>query len=217
MEDQSLQSDFITGANKMQEFTERGDRTNEIALKVRAGNASCMELWEAVRLFALKEANRWLRSLNGRRGVEIEDLEQVAFLAVLDTMNRWRPELGAFSTLYGYRLKDALSTACGYRTRRDLNDPLNGYIALDSPLTDDSELTLADTIPDPAADIEEQCAANDLRAAVADALTQLPENERAAIVSEFWHDQQGEAKARAAALRHLRHPSISRGLKIWLS
>ena len=216
MEDQSLQSDSITGGKQMQEFTGRGDRTNEVALKVRAGNASCMELWEAVRPFALKEANRWLRSLNGRRGVEIEDLAQVAFLAVLDTLERWKPELGAFSTLYGYRLKDALSTACGYRTRRDLNDPLNGYIALDSPLTDDSELTLADTIPDPAADIEEQCAANDLRAAVADALTRLPENERAAIVSEFWHDQQGEAKARAAALRHLRHPSISKALRYFL-
>lgn len=57
--------------------------------------------------------------------------------------------------------------------------------------------------------------AND-RDAVAAALERLPENERAAIISEFWHGQRGEAKTRAAALRHLRHPSISKELSRFL-
>lgn len=175
-----------------------------------------LALWEAVRPFALREVNRWARGLDGRRGVTADDLEQAAFLAVLDTLERWQPELGAFSTLYGYRLRDALSTACGYRTRRELNDPINNYTALDSPLKDDSELTLADVIPDASADIEEQYAADDLRDAVAAALERLLENERAAIISEFWHGQRGEAKTRASALRHLRHPSISKELSRFL-
>lgn len=179
-------------------------------------NSRCLALWEAVRPFALREVNRWLRSSDGRRGVTADDLEQAAFLAVLDTMQRWQPELGAFSTLYGYRLRDALSTVCGYRTLLESNDPLNSYTSLDSPLKDDSELTLADVIPDPSADIEERFAADDLRDAVAAALEQLPENERAAIVAEFWHGQRGEAKTRAAALRHLRHPSISKALSRFL-
>ena len=49
--------------------------------------------------------------------------------------------------------------------------------------------------------------------AVCAALDQLPQHERDAIIAEFWHGQTVDRRTHAAALRHLRHPSISRGLR----
>lgn len=199
----------------MQELTELGKRTSQIAKAVQDGAADILDLWEAVRQFAVVEANRWARAFDQRSGVTSEDLEQVAFIALLDTVERWEPERGAFNTAFGYYLKRAFAQATSVRTERLRRDPLNNSPAsLDEPLTDDSNLTLGDTICDTEAvrafDVVEK---REFEEAVAEALSQLPENERTAMVDEFWHGRRADTKTRSAALRHLRHPSISRTLK----
>ena len=147
-----------------------------------------------------------------------EDLEQVAFIALLDAVGQWAPERGAFNTCLGYYLKRAFAQATSVRTERLRRDPLNNSPAsLDLPIMPDSDLTLGEIICDPSAetafDIVEQ---DELEQAIAAALAQLPENERTAMIDEFWHGRRADAKTRSAALRHLRHPSISRTLKEWI-
>lgn len=202
----------------MQELTDLGRRTNEIAKAVRDGAADILTLWDSIRQFAVVEANRWARAFDGRSGVTSEDLEQVAFIALLAAIERWEPARGAFNTAFGYYLKQAFAQATSVRTERLRRDPINNSPAsLDEPLTDDSNLTFGDTICDPSAETAfDSVEARELEEAVAEALAQLPENERTAMIDEFWHGRRADAKTRSAALRHLRHPSISRTLKEWI-
>lgn len=60
--------------------------------------------------------------------------------------------------------------------------------------------------------VEERDRLDRLRALVAELLSELPEDQRAAVVGRYWHDQPVDPAAHAAALRQLRHPSRSRRL-----
>ena len=109
----------------MQELTDLGRRTNEIAKAVRDGAADILTLWDSIRQFAVVEANRWARAFDGRSGVTSEDLEQVAFIALLAAIERWEPARGAFNTAFGYYLKQAFAQATSVRTERLRRDPIN--------------------------------------------------------------------------------------------
>lgn len=129
--------------------------TNEIAAAVLAGQADVMELWEAVRRLAYSKAIRWLRATERHMGVEIDNLMQAAFLALLESLDYWEPEAGAFTTVYVLRLMAQFTVATGQRTTREKRDPLNAALSLDSPAPGTDDFTLADTLEDPVAMIDE--------------------------------------------------------------
>ena len=129
--------------------------TNEIAAAVLAGQADVMKLWEAVRRLAYSKAIRWLRATERHMGVEIDDLMQAAFLALLESLDYWKPEAGAFTTVYVLRLMAQFTVATGQRTTREKRDPLNVALSLDSPAPGTDDFTLADTLEDPVAMIDE--------------------------------------------------------------
>ena len=191
--------------------------TNEIAAAVQSGQADRMELWEAVRRFAYDRAYRWCRAMEGRGGMMLEDYIQVAFLALLDALESWDPTVGAFNTWFGLKLKGAFTEAVGMRTQRDKRDPIHHALSLDAPLTDSEsgeDLTLADVIEDPyaAAEVEDVGEWDALYRAV----ESLPEAQQTAIRQRYWLEQKVDNKAHAAALRTLRHPRVSRGLRIYM-
>lgn len=198
--------------------------TDEIAAVVQAGQADRLELWEAVRRFAYGRAYRWYKAAEGRGGVELDDLMQCAFLALVEALETWDPKAGAFITLYGLKLKAAFTEATGQRTKRDQLDPLEQALSFDAPLTDSESgdlFTLADVIEDPAAvvafvDIEERDRQVRLHKALRAALQSLPEAQRAAVVGFFIHGQRTDTKARSAGLRALRSPAVSRTLRAFL-
>ena len=129
--------------------------TNEIAAAVLAGQTDVMKLWEAVRRLAYSKAIRWLRATERHMGVEIDDLMQAAFLALLESLDYWKPEAGAFTTVYVLRLMAQFTVATGQRTTREKRDPLNVALSLDSPAPGTDDFTLADTLEDPVAMIDE--------------------------------------------------------------
>lgn len=189
--------------------------TNEIAAMVQGGKADVLELWYAVRRFAIKQGLRWFRASDGEGGVTIDDLEQSAFLALLDALKDWKASSGSFISLYALRLKTAFGSAMGLRTQRDRKDPIRSALSLDEPLTDraGNPLMVADIVPDPAAeaaftDIEWR----ELQRVVQTALAQLTDTQRAAIIGEFWLGQKPDPKERRQALRTLRHPCIRKTL-----
>lgn len=189
--------------------------TSEIAAAVQQGQVDILKLWWAVRRFAMKQANRWHKALGERGGQTTDDLEQTAFIALLEALDGWEADKGSFIGWYALRLKTAFAKVYGLRTERDKRDPLNNFpLAIDTPLNEDSDLTIADVLPDPLA--EKPFEAMPLEIAIQDALAALPPEEQSAIVNEFWREQRADSKTRSAALRRLRYPSVSRNLREFL-
>ena len=196
--------------------TNLGEQANKIAVSVQSGDGDVLALWGMCRRYAMQQATRWLRAFEGSGGVELDDLEQSAFIGLLKAVQTWKPESGAFSTWYTIQLKAVFVEAYGMRTKRTREDPLNKYhLSLDMPLdeNEDGNFTIADVLPDEAAeaafgDIERM----DFQQAVQAALAQLTDAQRDAIISEFWLGQKPDAKARREAIRALRHPHIRKPL-----
>lgn len=194
--------------------------TNDIAAAVQAGQAGYLELWEAVQRFVHDRAYRWSAATAGRSGMTIDDFMQCAFLALVEALEGWDRDKGAFITLYSLKLKTAFTEAAGLRTERDKRDPLRTAVPLDAPLTDDDgdPFTLSDILPDPAAvaainDVAELDFQQRRHKALEMALATLPEDQRAAVVGRYYYGRKTDSRACGAALRALRHPSISRQLK----
>lgn len=83
----------------------------ELAAAIRAGEqGKITELWAQVRRFALWRARRWARV---GRGVTVDDLEQEAFIALLDALERWREADGLFSQSITYGSKRRLQRPQG--------------------------------------------------------------------------------------------------------
>lgn len=196
--------------------TNLGEQANKIAVSVQSGDGDVLALWGMCRRYAMQQATRWLRAFEGSGGVELDDLEQSAFIRLLKAVQTWKPESGAFSTWYTIQLKAVFVEAYGMRTKRTREDPLNKYhLSLDMPLdeNEDGNFTIADVLPDEAAeaafgDIERM----DFQQAVQAALAQLPDAQREAIIGEFWFGRKPDPKLRREALRALRHPRIRKPL-----
>lgn len=196
------------------------EQTNAIAAAVQNGELDVLTLWAAVRGYAYRKARRWAAALEHRSGQDIEDLMQEAFLAMLRAVGLWEQYKGmGFIGVYELTLRDGFSRACGCRTKREAEDPLRSSVSLDAPVGEDGEEagTLVSLVPDESAErpflgIEQQ----ELADAVQESLQSLPENLREAMIDAFWYDKPVDAKLRTAALKALRHPTISRTLRTYI-
>ena len=112
----------------MQVLSTQGERTNDIARSVQNGDTDILVLWLACRRLVMQTARRWHRAFNGSRGVVLDDLEQVGFLALTKAAETWNPDSGAFSTWLTFQLKTAFAAAYFMRTERDRKDPLNDAV-----------------------------------------------------------------------------------------
>lgn len=198
--------------------------SSEIAKAVQAGESGTLELWIAVRRLALKFAIRWEKALDGQSGMERDDFMQVAFLAMLDAVKSWNSQAGAFNTWFVIILKGAFTEAAGLRTAREMNDPLRSAQSLDAPVTDENgeEVEGSDIVPDPAAerpfeDVAELDFTEKRRNAVEAALASLPEHLQEAIRAKYYRGEKANNKDVNAALRALRHPLITNGLRPYLN
>lgn len=121
--------------------------------------------------------------------------------------------------MYALCLKTAFTEACGFGTVRRSRDPLRGAVSLDMSVgEDDGGTALGELIADPRAEDEvysfvERDRLASLKAALERALSQIPPAQAEAIRAEFFRGERVDPKTRAAAIRSLRHPKISSGLK----
>ena len=201
----------------------------ELARRIQHGERDLLlQLWEQVRRYAHDRAYKWFRATNGRGGQTVQDLEQEAFLALLEALEGWDEKAGPFLPWYSLRLKAAFTAATGQRTKRDQLDPLQNCISLDAPLTDreGDPFTLENALPDQRAEddlntVEER----DKQAAIRRVLDSLQAEQRQVILLRYYHDLTRDQTAKrlhltrtraaaieAKALRLLRHPVNSRVL-----
>lgn len=195
----------------------------ELAVLIQSGDKTrFLELWEQVKRFTWKQAKRKVRALDGRRGVEVEDLVQAGFIALVDAVYSFDASAGfAFMTWFGLRLQSAFQEATGCRTERQKREPIDNAVSIETPLTDEENAdVLGDLIPDPAAELAfDEIAENDrlrrLHDALEDALSTLPSEQADALRMKYFAGCSADAKACQKGLRALRHPHVSKGLRMF--
>ncbi|MCD8087555.1 MAG: sigma-70 family RNA polymerase sigma factor [Oscillospiraceae bacterium] len=148
-------------------------------------------LWEQVRRFVYQQAGRYLASLQGYgHGLELDDLAQCGFLAMLDAVDSFDPDKGSFLAWFGYYLQRAFAEAAGLRTSK--RDALAAALSLDAPITDDGDVTLADTLEaDNGAfdNTERDMWLQQLHKAMTGALERLTPKQRAIVEARHYQDR----------------------------
>lgn len=204
----------------MQDQTARAEQTNRIAEAVQREQLDMLTLWAAVRGYAVKKARRWAAALHHRCGVELNDLMQEAYIAMLRAVELWRPDGGTgFIGIYELTLRTAFADACSIRTVRGRNDLLQNALSLNAPVGEDGEEigALVDLVQDSQAEDQLlEVEREELTEAVQAALQQLPDELREALIDTFWYDKPVDAGLRNVALKALRKPTVCQTLRTYV-
>lgn len=192
----------------------------ELVALIQAGDRERLpELWEGVRRFVWKQANRRYLLTDGLGGVEVDDLRQSGFLALAAAVDTFDPAAGrSFVSWLADYVKTEFAVAGGYRSRKQSFDPLHRAGSLDVPVSEDIDTFIVDLIEDPDAaqafrNAERRLYVGQLQNTIESALAQLPPDQRAAVIGRYWRDEAVDDRALRSALRTLRHPRISRALQ----
>lgn len=152
----------------------------EIVARIQTGETGLYEaLWDQVVDLVKWKANRVMAALEGRGGVEFDDLVNSGYPALVAAVGSYQSDKGAFSTWFMLRLKTAFAEATGYRTPRQSREPLHHAVSLDAELDDESGGVLADVVPDPKGEaglrsVEQSIYQKQLHEAMEKALSHIP-------------------------------------------
>lgn len=179
----------------------------ELAIRFQNGEKELInELWNNTqKLFYLKSNKFYNRFTNKciACGVELADIYQSCFFALYEAAKAYKVDSEyKFTTYITYSFKNTVNALLNSGRRRNITDPLNDYpSSLDVPLTEDTETTKADLLPDDAAvqsfnNAEERIYTEELHNALEQAI-QAACNEREANILRrlYWN---GETLAEAA-------------------
>lgn len=167
----------------------------ELVAAIQAGNSGRMEeLWEQVRNLVAWKAKRIMTTLHESSVIEIDDLIQSGYIAMVAAVDSYKPESGQFSTWLYYYLQSAFAETAGYRTAKMQKDPMKWAVSLDKPIGDDGDTTAGELVPDHSAaatleSVEESLWREQLREAEIRLLDDLPEAQRA-VLHGFYFDGQ---------------------------
>lgn len=162
----------------------------ELAVRIQTGERELIpQLWEQVRRFVYKKAMQRFALSDVKDGVDVEDLAQSGFFALLKAIEDFQPEGEyKFTTYLTYHLKNAFAEVCGYKTSK--RDPLIDCTSLDTPLGDDSDSdTLLDLQADPSdliGNAEHRIWLEQLRETMSKAISALPQEQQATIACRYW-------------------------------
>lgn len=168
----------------------------ELALAIQAGDQSkVQELWEQTKklLYSLVNRRYAVLELSGdTASVDREDLQQAAFLALVEAIKYYDPEKGYQFTAY-------LTAACktefneaiyGGVTRKTMCDPAHSAISANTPIfEDENAATIEDMIADERdgiADAEERIFAQERHECIEKVLSSLPDEPKQAIRYMFY-------------------------------
>ena len=206
---------------------------NDLVAAIQHGREDLIpELWDSIRGLVAFFARRFYFLYGcGRFGVEVEDLVQCGYFALLEALRLHDPEKGAFSTYFYYQLRRCFQNAVG-RTRRKISDPINHCKSFDAPVDDEEETKLYDLVPDDRdyiGETEQKIYLEQLRAELEKALGQINE-QYADVLRGLFYDSQtlrslamskdvtfGEiSRRKIKGLRALRHCKETEALRQFL-
>ena len=111
----------------------------DLAQMIQAGNTDLYTaLWENVRGFVVKMAERRMLYVQDPAAVEKDDLIQAGFLGLVAAVRSFDPGGGySFLSCLKNHLKRAFNVACGVAWERVARDPIHRAISLDAPVNAD--------------------------------------------------------------------------------
>lgn len=205
----------------------------ELVAAIQAGEDRMAELWDQVRGFVAERAHRIMPALEGRADVEIDDLIQSGYFALVAAVAAYRPGEAEFLTYLGYHLKTAFAETTRFRSLREQRETKAAVLSLDAPLGGDEGegLTIGDRLQDPGGeaqleDVEDRIWLDQLQKAMVAALQELPEDQRDLLLQRYWDSKTRKDLAQILgvsienvrqrelkALQTLRKPSTARQLR----
>jgi len=180
-------------------------------------------LWERIRKLMYMKSDKVYRAYQSdftRCGADVWDLKQSCYMTFLDAVRGYKADRNLkFTSYLEYPFRNAVNNLIGVRTKTKQNEPLNNCTSLEMPVSDDENLTLADTLIDETAvnavDIVEL--ADDYRV-LHEAVDALGEPQSNVIKAYYFEEKSLEKIAgemgvsrerirqiKAKALRRLRH------------
>lgn len=166
----------------------------ELALLIQSGNTNAIApLWENVKRFAYQLTFRFFdrsRKVCASSGVTLEDLQQEAFLAVLDAAGDYKENKEyKFTSYLHYHLKNHFMVAIGKHTQAV--KPLNYSSSLDETIPGTEGLTFCDIIPDPDSNrgfevVENREYIREMHKALQKSLDVLEQREREVITEKYY-------------------------------
>lgn len=170
-----------------------------LVVQIQSGVDMKEELWRRLKRFIAWRA-RSFASQNPAPGVDIDDLIQCGYFALLRTLEAYDPEKGSFLSLLAWYLKSCFQSAIG-RTEKQFRDPINTALSLNAPLDseDPDGNTLEDIIPDSRDSIQEveaQIYTEQLHIALEEALSSINPDEASVLRSVFFFGRSIEETAR---------------------
>ena len=165
-------------------------------------------LWEQGERFVAQQARRRVLFSGGLGGVEVDDLYQSGYIALVAAADSYDPAAGcSFIGWLSLALKTAFAEAGGYRSRRQARDPLHRAGSLDAPVRagDEEANALGDFIPDHDAvqdfqDAEDRLYLEQLHNVLEKALDELPDQQSDAIRRHFYQNRSLEEIAAAEGI-----------------
>ena len=206
---------------------------NELVKLIQDGHTELyLVLWYRVRGFVKTKAYSRLSRHHGFDdggtvgGVDLDDLMQSGFLALLEAVKTYDENQGSFIGWLALYLRKSFREAMGIRTTR--RDPIDSAFSLDRENYDGS--TIGDNIESSVRfeeTVEDRVYREQFRAAVEKALTEIPEREAAVFRQVFLEDKTlkesgaaiGVSPERARILRNdaLRDIKRAKALRTFLS
>lgn len=168
----------------------------ELVALIQAGEREKLaELWEQVERFVAVKAHRRHLLSDGLGGVEVEDLYQSGYLALVAAVDTYDPTAGrSFISWLALALKTAFAEAGSYRSSKQARDPLHRAGSVDMPVSEDNDTAIVDLIADPDAaqgfqDAEDRVYREQLRGALEKALDELPARQGDTLRRRFYQSQ----------------------------
>lgn len=165
----------------------------ELATLIQNGDDGYLPtLWEQVRKLIRMKAEQYHRDFvqngGGNYAVDVDDLTQCGYYAVLDAVKYYSPAAGyKFTTYLDKTLKKAFREAMGIRTSK--LDPCMGAASLDKSCGEDDDTPLIDLIDSHDSSmiqVEESVYNQELRRELTAALQRLSEAEREVLILRFF-------------------------------
>lgn len=205
----------------------------ELVARIQAGETNLYEdLWFNVERLIRWKANRVINAIGSSGGVEIGDLCNCGYPAMVKATATYSPGEHSFVNWLMFYLKTEFAEATGYRTEKRRNDPLQNAVSLSMPLGGDSEdICLGDTIPDPDSQssmetIEDSIWRKQLHDALECVLEEIPPEQSDVIRRKYYKGQTIAATAQELGrsysearqleekgIRALRQPKIAKKIR----
>lgn len=178
-------------------------------------------LWDQVKAWIHAKAVSFFYSKGRERGLTVADLEQTGFLAMIDAADHYEQDRGNFLSCLTVYLYSSFYTAAGFRTAKQVCDPINSPTSIYQTVNDDDDISIIDlqqSPQDPIAEAEERIYNEQLRADLLRELARLPEpqgyviqqhylegRELADIALELDTTKDSLRRSETTAFRSLRH------------